>query len=70
MTAMYQPALRSLSRRPLYAALTLATLALGIGTSVAMFAVVHAVLLRPLPVQNQDRLVSLPSILATTARFC
>lgn len=49
--------LRTLARRPFYSALCLATLALGIGTSVAMFAVVHAVLIRPLPVVNQDRLV-------------
>ena len=49
--------LRALSKRPLYATLTLATLALGLGTSVAMFAVVHAVLLRPLPVQDQNQLV-------------
>lgn len=48
---------RFLAKRPLYAALTLATLVLGIATSLAMFAVVHAVLIRPLPVQNQDRLV-------------
>jgi putative ABC transport system permease protein len=47
----------SLRKRPLYSALTIGTLALGIATSVAMFAVVHAVLLRPLPVLNQDRLV-------------
>jgi predicted permease len=32
-------------------------LAVGIATSIAMFAVLHAVLLRPLPVRNQDRLV-------------
>lgn len=49
--------IRTLAKRPLYSAVCLVTLALGIGTSVAMFAVVHAVLLRPLPVLNQDRLV-------------
>jgi putative ABC transport system permease protein len=49
--------IRTLAKRPLYSALCLATLALGLGTSVAMFAVVHAVLIRPLPVLNQDRLV-------------
>lgn len=49
-------ALRFLAKRPLYAALTLGTLSLGIATSVAMFAVVHAVLIRPLPVEHQDRL--------------
>lgn len=49
--------LRTLAKRPLYSALCLATLGLGISTSVAMFAVVHAVLIRPLPVLNQNRLV-------------
>ncbi len=50
-------ALRSLRRRRSYAAVCLATLAAGIATAVAMFAVLHAVLLRPLPVRDQDRLV-------------
>jgi len=50
-------ALRSLAKRPLYSVLCLTTLGIGIATSVAMFAVVHAVLIRPLPVLDQDRLV-------------
>lgn len=54
---MFLAAIRSLARRPFYSVLCLCTLALGIGTSVAMFAVVHTVLIRPLPVLNQDRLV-------------
>ena len=50
-------AFRSLSRRRGYAALTVMTLALGIGASVAMFSVTYGVLLKPLPVREQDRLV-------------
>jgi predicted permease len=50
-------AARSLLRRPGYAAVAVATLALGIGASVAIFAVVSSVLLRPLPFPASDRIV-------------
>jgi predicted permease len=48
---------RTLSKRPFYSGLCIVILATGVGTSVAMFAVVQAVLIRPLPVQAQDRLL-------------
>ncbi len=50
--------LRRLSRRPAVAALAVLTLGLGIGAATAMFAVVDAVLLRPLPYPVSDRLVT------------
>jgi predicted permease len=50
-------AARALLRRPGYAIVATATLALGIGASVAIFAVVDAVLLKPLPYQDSDRIV-------------
>ena len=50
-------ALRLIRRQPTFAALVIATLTLGIGASTGMFAVVHGVLLTPLPYGDPDRLV-------------
>jgi putative ABC transport system permease protein len=48
---------RAMGRNPLHTATALATLGLGIGAVVAMFAVVHAVLLSPLPYRDAESLV-------------
>ena len=51
--------IRGLARRPVFSWTVITMLSLGIGATAAIFTLVDAILLAPLPFENQERLVSL-----------
>ena len=61
MFSLLRHAFRQLRKSPGFAATSMVTLALGIGASTAIFAVLDAVLLEPLPFTQPDRLVAVAS---------
>lgn len=50
--------LRRLSRAPMFSAITLVTLAVGIGAKTAIFSVIEGVLLKPLPYPHPEELIA------------
>ncbi len=56
-------AIRSLVKSPAFPLAAIATLALGIGATTAIFSTLNAVLLKPLPYPNADELYSLRTAL-------
>jgi len=68
LTSHLRFALRGFLKRPGFAAVALATLALGIGANTAMFSIVNALLLRPFPFgERSERVVTLHSTHSTQA---
>jgi putative ABC transport system permease protein len=55
-------ALRTWRQNPIPALAAVLTLALGAGANTAIFSVIHAVMLKPLPYPQPDRLVQIWSV--------
>ena len=61
--------LRQLRKAPAFTVTTVMTLALGIGATTAIFAFVNALLIKPLPYKNPDRLAHLYEAIPLGPRF-
>ena len=59
-------ALRALRRTPITSLVVIGTFALGVGVNTAIFSVVYAVLFKPLPFENPDRVVMLIGTLGSS----
>ena len=72
MSALFQDVkfgLRMLAKNPGFTAVAIVTLALGIGANTAIFGLIDAILLRPLPVSNPRGLVELWTVVPNHENF-
>src|ERR1700752_4017802 len=60
--------LRTIRRQPVFAACVIAVIALAVGANTAIFTVVNAVLIRPLPLVDPDRLITFTIVRPGTDR--
>ena len=65
----FRDALRAIRRDPLYPAAVIATLALTLGASTAVFSIVNGVMLRPLAYPEANRLVSIREVVPTIPQY-
>src|SRR6516164_2404892 len=61
-TSQLRQVLRKLGRAPMFTAVTLVTIALGVGANTAVFSVIEGVLLKPLPYPHPEALLSVSHI--------
>src|SRR3954469_2576877 len=61
--------LRQLLTRPIFAALAIISMALGIGANTAIFSLIETVLLRPLPVREPSQLIAVDGTLPNGTDF-
>jgi putative ABC transport system permease protein len=64
----FRDAARALVREPLHAGAAVATLALTLGASTAIFSIVNGVILRPLPYFEAERLISIREVVPTIVK--
>ena len=62
--------IRSLAKRPGFTAVTIITLALGIGANTTVFSLMDAVLLRSLPVRNANEIVEIATRTTGGGSWC
>jgi putative ABC transport system permease protein len=69
LTSDLRYGLRALRQSPLFTAVAMLTLTIGIGANTAIFSIIDTILLRPLPFRNPDQLVRLNETEAAPGRY-